>query len=119
MSLPSRSVHKYTDTEGRDAHRRGCCRGRRGRRRRRLSARGARERRRRRAGLRYWSTQHLHLGFFFRVTCSTCEASPGPAAVTRPTSTVAVFWKDLNKLVSGRYIHRRIVGGMKGYLDLR
>ena len=37
----------------------------------------------------YWSTQHLHLGFFFKVTCSTCDASPGPWAVTLPTSTVA------------------------------
>lgn len=39
----------------------------------------------------YCSTQHLHLGFFFRVTCSTCDASPGPCAVILATSTVAVL----------------------------
>lgn len=39
----------------------------------------------------YWRTQHLHFGFFFKVTCSTCDASPGPWAVTLPTSTVAAF----------------------------
>jgi len=45
----------------------------------------------------YCSTQHLHLGFFFSVTCSTCDASPGPCAVILATSTVAVLdaptWK--------------------------
>lgn len=39
----------------------------------------------------YCRRQHLHLGFFFRVTCSTCEASPGPCAVIRATSTVAAL----------------------------
>lgn len=39
----------------------------------------------------YCNTQHLHLGFFFRVTCSTCDASPGPCAVILATSTVAVL----------------------------
>lgn len=39
----------------------------------------------------YCRTQHLHLGFFFRVTCSTCEASPGPCAVILVTSTVAAL----------------------------
>lgn len=39
----------------------------------------------------YCSTQHLHLGFFFRVTCSICDASPGPCAVILATSTVAVL----------------------------
>lgn len=39
----------------------------------------------------YCRTQHLHLGFFFRVTISTCEASPGPCAVILATSTVAAL----------------------------
>lgn len=39
----------------------------------------------------YCRRQHLHLGFFFKVTCSTCEASPGPCAVILATSTVAAL----------------------------
>lgn len=37
---------------------------------------------------RYCNTQHLHLGFFFNVMISTCDASPGPCAVILATSTV-------------------------------
>lgn len=35
----------------------------------------------------YCSTQHLHFGFFFIVTCSTCIASPWGFTVTLCTST--------------------------------
>lgn len=43
----------------------------------------------------YCMTQHLHLGFFLMVTCSTWDASPGVPAVPLCTSTapgVVVFW---------------------------